>query len=51
MKVVTVTDEDISRALLLLLERGKQLAEPAGVVGVAALLAGAVAVEPPGVSV
>jgi threonine dehydratase len=45
--VVTVTDEDISRALLLLLERCKQVVEPAGGVGVAALLAGAVQVEPP----
>jgi threonine dehydratase len=49
--VVTVTDEDISRALLLLLERCKQVVEPAGGVGVAALLAGAVRVEPPVVAV
>ena len=41
-EVVTVTDEDISRALLMLLERGKLVVEPAGAVGVAALLAGAV---------
>lgn len=46
-EVVTVTDEDISRALLLLLERGKLVVEPAGAAGVAALLAGAVTVEPP----
>jgi len=45
--VVTVTDEDISRALLMLLERGKLVAEPAGSVGVAALLAGVVQPEPP----
>ena len=44
--VVTVTDEDISRALLLLLERCKLVVEPAGAVGVAALLAG-VPVETP----
>jgi threonine dehydratase len=46
-EIVTVTDEDISRALLMLLERGKLVVEPAGGVGVAALLAGAVEVEPP----
>jgi threonine dehydratase len=46
-EVVTVTDEDISRALLLLLERCKQVVEPAGGAGVAALLAGAVEVAPP----
>ena len=32
-EVVTVTDEDISRALLMLLERGKLVVEPAGAVG------------------
>ncbi|HWG99546.1 MAG TPA: threonine ammonia-lyase [Pilimelia sp.] len=41
-EVVTATDEDISRALLMLLERGKLLAEPAGAAAVAALLSGAV---------
>jgi threonine dehydratase len=46
-EVVTVTDEDISRALLMLMERGKLVVEPAGGVGVAALLAGAVKVEAP----
>ncbi|MEV2240012.1 threonine ammonia-lyase [Micromonospora sp. NPDC049891] len=45
--VVTVSEEDISRALLMLLERGKQVVEPAGAVGVAALLAGAVEVTAP----
>jgi threonine dehydratase len=49
--IVTVTDEDISRALLMLLERGKLVVEPAGGVGVAALLAGAVRVETPVVAV
>jgi threonine dehydratase len=49
--VVTVTDEDISRALLMLLERGKLVVEPAGGVGVAALLSGAVHVETPVVAV
>jgi threonine dehydratase len=50
-EIVTVTEEDISRALLMLLERGKMVVEPAGSVGVAALLAGAVAVETPAVAV
>lgn len=50
-EVVTVAEEDISRALLMLLERGKQVVEPAGAVGVAALLAGAVRVATPAVAV
>jgi threonine dehydratase len=50
-EVVTVTDEQISRALLMLLERGKLVVEPAGGVGVAALLSGAVKVETPAVAV
>ncbi|MFC6019433.1 threonine ammonia-lyase [Plantactinospora solaniradicis] len=50
-EVVTVSDDDISRALLMLLERGKQVVEPAGAAGVAALLAGAVQVEAPVVAV
>ena len=37
-EVVTVSEESISRALLLLLERNKLVVEPAGAVGVAALL-------------
>jgi threonine dehydratase len=50
-EVVTVTEEDLSRALLMLLERNKLVVEPAGSAGVAALLAGAVAAEPPVVAV
>ena len=46
-----MTEEDISRALLMLLERGKLVVEPAGAVGVAALLAGVVEAEPPAVAV
>jgi threonine dehydratase len=38
--VCTVTEEDLSRALLHLAERSKLLVEPAGAAGVAALLAG-----------
>ena len=49
--IVTVTDEEISRALLMLLERGKLVVEPAGGVGVAALLSGAVQVETPAVAI
>ena len=41
--VVTVTEEEISQAVLLLLERAKALVEPSGAVGLAALLAGKVA--------
>lgn len=40
--VVTVTEEEISQALLLLLERQKALVEPAGAIGLAAVLAGKV---------
>jgi threonine dehydratase len=39
-EVVTVTESDIARALLVLLERAKQVVEPAGAVGVAAILSG-----------
>ncbi len=40
--MVTVEDSDIAHAMLLLLERNKTVVEPAGAVGVAALLAGKV---------
>ncbi|MDG4828659.1 threonine ammonia-lyase [Solwaraspora sp. WMMD1047] len=50
-EMVTVSEEDISRALLMLLERGKQVVEPAGAAGVAALLAGTVPVDTPVVAV
>ncbi|WP_432979917.1 threonine ammonia-lyase [Dactylosporangium sp. CA-233914] len=50
-EIVTVSEEDISRALLMLLERCKMVVEPAGSVGVAALLAGKVKVETPVVAV
>jgi threonine dehydratase len=40
-EVVTVTDEDLSAALLVLLERHKMVVEPAGGAAVAALLTGA----------
>lgn len=37
-QIITVSEESIAQALLLLLERSKQMVEPAGAVGVAALL-------------
>jgi threonine dehydratase len=39
-EVVTVDDDVTARAMLLVLERGKLVVEPAGAVGVAAILAG-----------
>jgi threonine dehydratase len=39
-KVVTVSENEIARSILVLLERSKQVVEPAGAVGVAALIAG-----------
>jgi len=41
-EVVTVTDDMTAQALLVLLERAKMVVEPAGAVGVAALLSGLV---------
>ncbi|MDQ1571588.1 MAG: threonine dehydratase, partial [Actinomycetota bacterium] len=41
-EVVTVEDDDIAKALLVLLERAKLVVEPAGAVSVAAILAGKV---------
>jgi len=38
--IITVDDDLIARALLLLLERGKLVVEPAGAAGVAAILSG-----------
>ncbi|ROP64740.1 threonine dehydratase [Curtobacterium sp. PhB130] len=41
-EIVTVSDDDTARALLVLLERAKLVVEAAGAVGVAAIMAGAV---------
>ncbi len=41
-EVVTVTDDDIARAMLVLLERAKLVVEPAGAVSVAAIMTGQV---------
>jgi threonine dehydratase len=49
--VVTVTEEEISGALLLLLERAKAVVEPAGAVPLAALLAGRVGGRGPAAAV
>jgi threonine dehydratase len=49
-EVVTVTEEEISRAILVLLERSKWVVEPAGAVGLAALLAGKIEGNGPAVA-
>jgi threonine dehydratase len=46
-QVITVSEESLSRALLLCLERAKQVVEPAGAAGVAALLEHARDLAPP----
>ena len=46
-QIVTVSEEALSRALLLCLERAKQVVEPAGAAGVAALLEDPRLAEPP----
>jgi threonine dehydratase len=46
-RVVTVSEESLSRGLLLCLERAKQVVEPAGAAGVAALLEHPRAFTPP----
>jgi threonine dehydratase len=46
-RVITVSEENLSRGLLLCLERAKQLVEPAGAAGVAAILEHAAVFEPP----
>lgn len=45
--ILTVTEEQIAEAMLFLNERAKLVVEPAGAVGVAALLAGAQGLEGP----
>src|SRR6266536_3245222 len=49
--MLTVSEEALSRALLLCLERAKLVVEPAGVAGVAAILEGPLRFEPPVVAV
>lgn len=50
-EVVTVDDDDIARAMLVLLERAKMVVEPAGAVGVAAILTGKIVSSGPTVVV
>jgi threonine dehydratase len=50
-QLVTISDEEISEAIVLLLERSKLVVEGAGAVGVAALLAGRVGGSGPVVAV
>ncbi|GAA2490536.1 threonine ammonia-lyase [Winogradskya humida] len=50
-EIVTVTDEDLSAALLVLLERHKMVVEPAGGAAVAALLTGKIDLKPPVVAI
>ncbi|MEZ3159658.1 threonine ammonia-lyase [Microbacterium sp. BWT-B31] len=50
-EVVTVSDDDIARAILVLLERAKLVVEPAGAAGVAAMLAGKVTASGPTVAI
>ncbi|WP_053386860.1 threonine ammonia-lyase [Leucobacter japonicus] len=46
-EMVTVSDDDIARAIVMLLERAKLVVEPAGAAGVAAMLAGKANVSGP----
>jgi threonine dehydratase len=49
--IVTVDEEEISGAMLLLVERAKAVVEPAGAVGLAAILAGKIRGQGPAVAV
>jgi len=46
-EVVTIEDDETAKAIVVLLERAKLVVEPAGAVGVAALLAGKLDIEGP----
>ncbi|SFR73889.1 threonine dehydratase [Agromyces sp. CF514] len=46
-EILTVSDDDIARALLVLLERAKLVVEPAGAVSVAALMSGRIRSDGP----
>jgi len=50
-EVVTVSEDDTARALLVLLERAKLVVEPAGAVAVAAILAGKISAGGPTVAI
>src|SRR6201996_3466185 len=51
VQLVAVSEAALARALLLCLERAKQVVEPSGAAGAAALLGGPGDIEPPGVVV
>lgn len=50
-EVVTVSEDDIARAILVLLERAKLVVEPAGAVGVAAIIAGKIHCDGPSATI
>ncbi|MCL2794043.1 MAG: threonine ammonia-lyase [Microbacteriaceae bacterium] len=50
-EIVTITEDDLARAILVLLERAKLVVEPAGAAGVAAILAGKVRATGPTVAI
>lgn len=50
-EIVTVSEDDTARALLVLLERAKLVVEPAGAVAVAAILAGKITATGPTVAI
>ncbi|MGH2901135.1 MAG: pyridoxal-phosphate dependent enzyme, partial [Solirubrobacteraceae bacterium] len=50
-EIVTVSEDDIARALLVLLERAKLVVEPAGAAAVAAILAGKIPALGPTVAI
>ncbi len=50
-EVLTVSDDDTARGLLMLLERAKLVVEPAGAVSVAAILSGRIHAEGPTVAI
>jgi threonine dehydratase len=46
-QVVTIEDDETAKAIVVLLERAKMVVEPAGAIGVAALLAGEIELDGP----
>jgi threonine dehydratase len=50
-EVVTVSEDDIARAMIMLLERAKLVVEPAGAVATAAIMTGLVASDGPTVAI
>ncbi|KQP01618.1 threonine ammonia-lyase [Leifsonia sp. Leaf264] len=50
-EIVTVSEDDVARAIIVLMERAKLVVEPAGAVSVAAILSGAVTADGPTVAI